>query len=317
MPSQLITPEAVRHGWHDDPKEVEAVVSRMRYPVAGLAMSREFLATEHRDVMLWQYEEKFLGKALPAARQTVGDCVSQAWARAVRYLMLRNLVAMEMSPTLFVDIATEPIYALSRIEVGKGRIRGDGSVGAWAAESVQAPYGVLQRKAYGSFDLSTYSGQRARQWGGSREGLPAELERIARDYPVSMAPLVVTDDELKGALYNEYAVPICSGQGFTETRDKYGFCDPRGSWAHCMACIGILLARRAGRDILAGAIAQSWGNSPGGNDKVTLATGEEIRLPQGVFLVELDIIVKRMLRQRDSFAPAGPNGFVPALSLAL
>ena len=308
---QRVTPESARHGWLDRPADVETVVSRMRYPVMGLAAGRDFLATEPRDVLLWELEEKLLGKTLPANRQTIGDCVSHGFAAGVRYLFIRNLIESLAPADQFIDIATEPIYALSRVEVGKGRLgNGDGSVGAWAAESLMSPYGVLQRKKYGSTDLTTYSGQRAKQWGSPRSGLPDDLEAIARQFTVSMAPLVVSEDEAISALSNAYPIPVCSQQGFKTTRDRYGFCDPRGSWSHCLCAIAIGYFKRAGKKILATAIKQSWGDSPDGPDEVELWTGRKVVLPQGVFLVEFDVFVSRMLRARDSFAPAGPRGFV-------
>lgn len=300
-------------GWVDDPRAVAEVVGRMAEPVLGLACSRSFLATTHRDVFLWDAEVKLFGNTLPAHEQTIGDCVSHGWARGVQDLVFQEYA--RQPGVIAIDdcdeIATEPIYALSRVEVGRGRLgNGDGSIGAWAAEA-GTKYGYLQRRKYlDRYDLTKYSGALARKWGSPREGLPDDLEPIARKYPVAKTPLVVTDDEALSALYNSYPIPICSGQGFTTTRDKYGFCDPRGSWAHCMVVRGVARVRRASSVVLAGFVQQSWGQSPGGPNTITLETGEERKLPQGVFAVEFDVIVSRILRNRDSFAPAGPQGFI-------
>lgn len=307
-------------GWIDDPRSVAETVGRWADPVLGLAVSREFLATEHRDILLWEQGEiPIFGSTLPAHRQTIGDCVSHGWGRAIQDLIFVELaravaagrLSLEAAKAQALQIATEPIYALSRVEVGRGRLgRGDGSIGAWAADAA-VKFGNLFRKAYGSIDLSEYSGQRAKQWGAPSAGLPDELEPTARQYVVSKAPLVSTSDELLAALYNLYPVPICSQQGFTETRDRDGFCDPRGSWAHCMEVRGVAKVRRAGKTVLAGFIQQSWGQNPNGPDIITLETGREVKLPQGVFATEIDVIVSRILKMRDSFAPAGPQGFLP------
>lgn len=306
------TPQRQRMGWVDDPHEVDRVVSTMEKPVMGLAASREFLKTEHRDVFLWEQGEVALfGKVLPAHRQTIGDCVSHGWGRAVQDLVFIEMARQKVDPNLALQIATEPLYAFSRVEVGGGRIRGDGSIGAWAAKAVMN-YGNLQRKKYGSIDLTNYSGNRARSWGAPRAGVPDELEPTAREYPIRMAPLVTTEDEAASSLYNMYPIPVCSGQGFTTTRDRYGFCDPRGSWAHCMVARAIARLKRGNKIVLAVVIQQSWGESPTGTNKVTTENGREVTLPQGCFAVEFDVFV-RMLRQRDSFAPAGPEGFVPRM----
>ena len=43
-------------------------------------------------------------------------------------------------------LSPEVIYGGSRVEIGGGRIRGDGSIGAWAARWVR-DYGVVPRPA--------------------------------------------------------------------------------------------------------------------------------------------------------------------------
>lgn len=318
-----VTPKANRHGWNDDPRAVADVVSRLSEPVASLAFSREMLATEHRDVLFWEQGElAIFDQTLPAHLQTIGDCVSHGWGRGIQDLLFidiaRAIAAEQIDKAagqqLAVQIATEPIYALSRVEIGRGRLgNGDGSIGAWAAEA-SIKYGNLQRKRYGEYDLSTYSGRLAKQWGGPRSGLPDILEPIAVRHVVTGAPLVQTDDEAQAALYNLYPIPVCSGQGFRERRDQFGFCDPFGSWAHCMVARGIVMAKRGGNWVLATVIQQSWGNNPTGPSKITLKD-REAELPQGCFLVEFDVFVNRMLRARDSFAPRPPGGFVPRVPL--
>lgn len=316
-PSFDVTPEAARHGWKDRPDEVDRIVSSMRYPVAGLAMERSFLATEHRDVFLWEQGEiPLFGKTLPAHRQTIGDCVSHGWGRAIQDLVFIDMARAGQDGASAVEIATEPIYGFSRVEIGRGQLgNGDGSVGAWAAEA-ELRYGNLVRKRYSNLDLSVYSGQIAKQLGSPRSGVPDSLEPEAATHVVKLAPLVASDDEAMSALYNLYPIPVCSGQGFTEVRDQFGFCDPKGSWAHCMYARGIAYLFRNGRKILSVIIQQSWGESPTGPNKITVhATGREVTLPQGCFAVEFDVFVNRMLKQRDSFAPSGPQGFVRRVPL--
>jgi hypothetical protein len=321
--SKETTPADRRFGWNDDPRAVAEVVGRMSEPVAAYAFGREMLATEHRDVLLWEQGELALfDRLLPAHRQTIGDCVSHGWGRGIQDLLFIELarafsvgtISKERAVELAVEIATEPVYAGSRVEIGRGRLgNGDGSIGAWAAEAV-VKYGVLQRKIYGSHDLTEYSGALAKRWGGPRAGIPDELEPTAREHLVTGAPLVSTDDELTAALYNMYPVPFCSNRGFTEKRDQFGFCDPRGSWAHCMEGRGICLAKRGGNWVIAVVIQQSWGNNPTGPAKITLKD-REAELPQGCFLVEIDVVVRDMLKARDSFAPRPPGGFVPRAPL--
>lgn len=328
--SVLVTPEKFRHGWKDRPRDVAKVVNQLPIPIFAMGAAPGVLGTEHRDVFFWeQGEQALLNKILPAHRQTIGDCVSHGFGRGAQDVVymtvaghLKTLPADEQplflkafcslfgqdveDPTL--EIATEPIYAGSRVEIGGGRIRGDGSVGAWAADFVNK-YGLLQRKKYDNFDLTKYSGAKAKEWGAPRAGVPDVLEPIAKLYPIETVSLVVTDDEASAALYNMYPIPVCSNQGFKTTRDKYGFCDPSGSWAHCMVARGICIAKRGSNWVLAVVIQQSWGESPGGPNKVELKDGRIVTLPQGCFLIEMDVFV-RMLRGRDSFALSDVKGFV-------
>ena len=79
------------------------------------------------------------------------------------------------------DLAPEVIYGGSRVEIGGGRIRGDGSIGAWAARWVR-DYGVVPRGLHGSHDLRLYDENRCRDYG--RRGVPDDLEALAKEHPV-------------------------------------------------------------------------------------------------------------------------------------
>jgi hypothetical protein len=120
---------------------------------------------------------------------------------------------------------------------------------------------------------------------------------------------LVTDAESgRAALANGFPIPICSNQGFSTTRDARGFCRPQGSWNHCMLARGTCRVKAPSGGRPAIAIQQSWGESPTGPSRVTLESGREIELPQGVFLIELDVF-GRMLARNDSFALSEFEGF--------
>lgn len=321
VPTTAVTREAARYGWVNRPAEVEAFLARLPKPLFRDAAA-SLMGTEHRDFVAWEQGEiPLLGTALPAHRQTVGDCVSHGGSRAIQdglYIDQAHnrpaespgafwSAAAEVAAVPPPQIATEPLYAFSRVEVGGGRIRGDGSIGAWAAEAAKK-YGVLSRAKYDGVDLTNYSGQLARSWGAPRSGVPDKLEPIARTHLVGNVAATRTGEEALAALYNCYCLNVCSQQGFTETRDSRGMCQPRGSWAHAMACRAVLKLKGG---ILVVVIQQSWGNSPTGNDQVELEDGRVITLPQGCFCVDFNVFVKRMLSAGDTFAFAGPAGFEP------
>jgi hypothetical protein len=156
------------------------------------------------------------------------SCVSFGTATAIEHLMCVEIANGD--PEQYKDLAQEVIYGGSRVEVGGGRIGGDGSVGAWAAEFVKK-WGVVARGVYGQYDLSRYSESTCRSFGS--RGVPDELEALAKKTPVQAITKVTSFDEACKALLQGYPIAICSNQGFTMQRDAEGFCRASGSWAHC------------------------------------------------------------------------------------
>jgi hypothetical protein len=293
-----------RFGWLDRPADVAKVVGRLPMPLFAVAAPHLKGSAAGRDVVYWEAEEKILGRTLSAHVQTRGTCVSHGWGRGVQDLMLGQILLGNRREEFPAEVATEPIYAGSRVEIGRGQVRGDGSVGAWAAEWVQK-FGILLRRKYGNVDLTTPDDELAAEWGAPRAGVPDELEPIAREHPVKTVSLVETPEAGADALANWYPIPVCSNQGFTTTRDANGFCKPRGTWAHCMVARGFVTVK-GNRPAVP--IQQSWGESPTGPNRVTLESGREITLPQGVFLIDLDVF-GRMLKAGDSFAVSDFEGF--------
>jgi len=191
------------------------------------------------------------------------------------------------------------IYGGSRVEIGGGKIRGDGSVGAWAARFV-SKYGVIARGKYGKYDLQSYDEARCREYGS--RGVPDDLEPVAKQHPVQSVSNVRSWDECKAAIRNGYPVAVCSNQGFTMHRDADGFCRASGTWAHCMAIVGVRGGSRPGAFLL-----NSWG--PNAH---TGPRGPGDPSPAG-FWAEAPV-VDRMLKQGDSWAFSHAVGF-PARKL--
>jgi len=298
-------------GWVDDPKAVGEVLGSLPNPLLRTTRyCSDLVKTEHRDILPWAIEESVLGRRLKAHYQARGTCVSQGWSRGIEHLIQAEIQNGEREEWK-AQVLPAAIYGLSRVEVGGGRLRGDGSVGAWAAKAVRN-YGVLLRIRYPGFDCRGPDDEKyAIDWG--RRGLPDALEPIAKNHFVSDVSLVNDADVGLGCLYNLKPIPICSNQGFTTTRDEYGMCRPKGTWNHCMLASGVMKIKHSrhpnGRIVVA--IWQSWGNkNPNGNRKVVLQTGATITLPPEVFLIDVDVW-DRILRQGDSFAMAGMVGWKP------
>jgi hypothetical protein len=293
-------PPVVRgFGWVRDPAAAESIASNLPCPhFKDTEAFRDDDAAGPEDVFLWDACRKVTGDLLPPRDQgSVGACVGFGTAAAVEHLSCVQ-VASDPNET-FRELAPEIIYAGSRVEIGGGHIRGDGSVGAWAAQFVH-DYGVLPRDNYPRLDLSKFDPKQCRRLGNT--GVPADLEPLTKQHPVRAITSVRSFDECRAAIRNGYPMIVCSSQGFTMARDAEGFCQPQGTWMHCLAIVGVRGGPRPGAFLL-----NSWGGSahrgPGGLGHPS---------PAG-FWADADV-VDRMLREGDSWAFSQFAGF-PARKL--
>lgn len=287
-------PEALPvQGWIDDPDAVAEIRAGLAQPdfVATEAFHAPYTGPD--DVYLWNACREVTGEVLPPRNQLhVGACVGFGTASAIEHLICVQVAAGAEEE--FQPLAPEVIYAGSRVQIGGGRIRGDGSVGAWAARFV-TEYGVAARGQYGTYNLLLYDPTLCRHLG--QIGVPEPILRVARQTPVRSVANVRTWEECQAAIRHGYPIAVCSSQGFTFERDHQGFCQPRGTWMHCMAIVGIRGAPRPGAFLL-----NSWGP---GVHRGPLGPGNPS--PAG-FWADASVI-DRMLRQGDSWAFSRFAGF--------
>ncbi len=231
-------------------------------------------------VLLYKAWRDVLGNDPAYPAQQIGDCVSFGHGHGNDLLQCIEISLGE--PAVFQETDTEFIYGTSR-EVGHILGRQDGSYGALAVKAMTT-IGMVSRKMLGSD--GTYSGRRAKAWGLS--GAPEDVKSEAAPFKLGNAANVTTWDELVAALRNGYPVTICTGQGFTLTRDAQGFCQARGSWGHCMFIAGVRFDRPGA------CIIQSWGpDTPSG----------PLALDQPSFSFWADqSVINRILGEGDSWA---------------
>lgn len=288
----------INFGWVDNPDARDATIATMRRPMIGDLPPLQ----ENKDVFLFQIVRQVKGSDLSAGPQGIGDCVSWGYEGLVdviqcvqifNALKAANLLGADGNDpqrialtSQFEETATEPIYALSRVEYGNlDGSYDDGSVGAWAAKAIEVG-GTLSRPTLKRAGLNpNYDKTRAKEWGA--KGLPDHLEPIARQHRVKRVSQVTTFEQAAALIQNGYPVAVCSNQGFTMTRDSQGFCRASGTWYHCMLFEGVrwdrpgLLCR------------QQWGrNTPDG----PLAFDQ----PDNTFWVDARTC-DYMLGQKDSF----------------
>lgn len=277
-------------GWHKDDGAVKAVKETLRFKVFGDTPAGQAAADLPDHVYLWEAYHTLFARGPPDKDQSsIGSCVSFGTNYAVATTLAVQIVQAKGDADQFKDPAEEVTYGGSRVQIGKGKLgRGDGSVGAWAAQFVQK-WGIVARGKYTSYDLSTYSVSTCRTLGNA--GVPADLQKVAKEHSIKDITSVNSWASAKASLASGYAIAICSDQGFSMQRDKDGICRPSGSWAHCMALIGY--ATINGKEY--GRIQNSWGpNAHTG----PLGPGDP---PAGGFYAD-SAVVGRMLAQGDSWA---------------
>lgn len=285
-------------GWVADPDEVAAVAATLPVkvfsdtPAGGVPVG-----DLPKQVFGWMAYEKLFARPPPIKDQgQVGSCVSFGTNTAVERTLAAEIVRRKGTAAEWSRFVEEATYGGSRVEIGGGRLRGDGSVGAWAASFV-TKYGMVPRKKYPTADLSTYSESLCRKWGSA--GVPAEFETVAKQFPVKSFVQVKTWDDVKKAAAQDYFTAVCSNQGFASRRDANGVAQPSGSWAHCMAIDGYYVDAN-GREY--GHVVNSWSTS-----WISGPTGWGN--PGGDGFWADSSVIDRMVRQGDSWAFSGVTGF--------
>ena len=210
-----------------------------------------------------------------------------------------------LNPPETHEVATEPLYAGSRVEIGGGRIAGDGTLCSWACKFL-TDYGVLLRKRYGDVDLTTYDGRRARAWGRRGAGCPDSLEPHARRNAVPEVTQVRTGAAAIPLLANLSPIAMGSDQGYERRRGANGVCRRRGRWMHLMEDRGI--ARGEDGNLYVPK-QNSWGDYLSDlNNVFTTASGRRVILPAGLFMVRFEDAVEAY-QQGDAFAIAPLRGW--------
>ena len=280
-------------GWVRDDDAVALLLTQLPEPNWRVTQAGEEIADPPDHVYLWDVARKVTGSLLrPWSQGQVGSCVSFGTARAIEYSMCCEIAAGE--PEEFRSLCQEAIYGGSRVEVGGGKLRGDGSTGSWAAKWV-SQWGLIDRDVHGSYDLSEYSVDRCKKWGWA--GVPDDLEPLARKHPVSVTQVTTWEGAMR-MLANGYGIAVSSSQGFSMARDHNGICKPSGSWAHCMCLAGYTTINGE----VYGRIDNSWGPS-----SHTGPVGPGDPGPEGFYASGATI--DKMLRQGDSWAFRAVAGF--------
>ncbi len=256
-------------------------------------------ANRDKTSLLWHYTlVANNGEHLPNYPQQVGDCVSFGMRNAGEYLQCRQIYHEGLTHR-FRPIYPPYIYGTSRVQIGGGRLRGDGSVGAWAAKAVEQ-HGVLFADEAG---VPAYSGSVARDWGKS--GPPEQWLKVAREFLVKTVSRVTSAQDVCDALCNGYPVTIASNFGTRTIKERDGrmVATWDSSWAHQMCVVGY----DGSGSTKYFYVLNSWGAAAHPRP----LNGEP---PGGFWITWNDC--ERIAKQGDSFAVSDFEGF-PALDFRI
>ena len=183
-------------------------------------------------------------RRLPARDQkSVGCCVGFATASAIEYLLCAQIAER-------ADEATATSHRKSSMAVRASR----SAAAAFAAmdRSVRGPRSGSRIMAWcraaftARYDLRRYDEARCRT--SAARASPTDSNALAKDAPgAERGPRAIVGGVPRGAFAIGYPVVVCSDQGFTMERDADGFCNPKGTWYHAMAVIGVRGGEAAGR----------------------------------------------------------------------
>lgn len=303
-------------GYQPNPEGVQRFLAELEQPFFFQAGAEAMERATGSDTFLYRpmyraHRARY-GNDFEVGRQLIGSCV--AWG-AMHAVYVAESVDWDLGriPEPPLMPATEPLYGGSRVEArgkdGSGRspVGGwsDGSYGGAAAKWLR-DWGVVYRKPYEAWDYTTYDHKREKQegaYGCGGQGDNGRLDEVAKKHPCKHVVQVRTWDELAAALESGFPVTIASNQGFSSQRDRLGYSEAQGSWAHQMMALAIRHKKNGSPDDAA-LILNSWG--PDWNGPPENRWPDD--MPAGSFWARRPV-VERMLSQGDAWAIGSVDGF--------
>lgn len=192
---------------------------------------------EYELTLPYIWEMIFWPGCLPGAAQERGDCVSHAASGAQRTTIAGDIASCmpdEFSKKLEGIPKVDPIGIKNGVTSSEYQYwfrgyNGDGWDCPTAAE-VSLKRGCLIRNDYGVIDVRDYSGRLAGLYGSRKP--PEEI--IALGTPHALHGVVEANsfEEIADACGSLRGLNSCGGQGYSSSRDKYGYSPWRGSWSH-------------------------------------------------------------------------------------
>jgi len=290
-------------GYEPDAAGADRFASALPHPTFAEAAA-DCMAGETREAHLWPALIQCSPTWRRGSQGSVGSCVGWGASLAVDLVAACDVAYRREAEQWRGRTVESSLYGFSRVEARGQRSNngGDGSTGFHAAKAIR-DFGALHYGVdYGGTVIPEKDKQlRDRDWG--RNGVPDKLEPFARERRCNEVTLATTFEQAAAAIQNGFPVVVCSGVGFSMTRDDEGFCRPGPTWWHCMCLAAVRYGKRPGLLCM-----NSWGDSN------TKGKHYPDNMPTAVrncsFWIDADVC-NRMLGGRDSYVYAGYSGFKP------
>lgn len=280
-----------------DPEKTAKLLGELPRPIFGAAAYNLEFSGDGKLSLPYKSAQKFDARFGEVENQQTGDCVSHA---------IRNAIDVSRAVEIHIGGQAEEFIARGATEViyGSRGFSGEGMICSDAVKFMLREAGLMIRKNYPdlNLDLSKYNANIGIKWGS--RGVPSAVKKEARKHPIKTISLITSIQEAKDAINNGYALMVCSNQGFSSKRDKYGIAAPKGSWAHAMCIAGCDDTReRLNEELFL--IVNSWGKWNSGP--------KFHNQPEGSFWVRKKVL-ESMIRQRGTWAFSDVESF-PARDL--
>ncbi len=246
----------------------------------------------------WEAEKLAYGNYLQPGPQNIGNCVGYSHALLIASKHAHEiLVEGQLEEPLGHYDRVTPVpyvpysYGIGRVFVGKGRIRGDGSLCAWQITATME-HGFLPSNTpglTGPFPQSTSA--IGREFGRSRGVLDRWREK-ASTFDLADSLKIGTADEAKDVLtVAKCPIQICSGWGFGrpfwDSKREIWIYRRSGSWSHSMQIVGCIEVKGEWFIVVRNQWGTEYHKDPGRG------------IPRGCFIIGLDLLAAWL---RDAYA---------------
>ena len=278
---------------------------------------------------------ELLPNVWPGSAQQRGDCVSHSNKNAILGTMVGEVVAGQVDE---ITGRLETIPEIPQAGILSGGLstevsywfRGSGGDGWYcgaAANVAIKKAGAVVRKNYPEIgiDLTKYSGSLAGKYG--RSAPPENIAKELRNNLIRTAAQASSFEAIRDNLGQGRFISSCGGEGFSKTRDKNGFSNRSGRWAHAMQYCGAddrpEIIKMYGSPLVL--VLNSWGPGWNGGPRDIFDSAKFVPADKKALWISLDIVNPQTgnimipkgsfwakysdLRSRDCYVYAGLAGW--------